>query len=192
MPRTHSINASEMFEPVEVIMWDKSKFRLREAVISVEDKVEAKQKEINTLSSRGEPLELEANSLRQEILALEEGDPNATKRVRELADRLREKQKEIDAESEAIEKDILPLLIEMLDILLEPMTEVRNEAGEVIMVPSKLTKQGKPAADSEEVPKMITAGDSINASLKEDKIGVTHINALSKKLNETALEARPT
>lgn len=135
MPRTHAIKASEMFEPVEVELWDGSKFRLREATRSVEDKVNDKQTEIN-----------------------------------ELAD-----------EDGSTMDDALPLLIEMLDILLEPLSEAKTESGEVIM-----EKDGEG-----EKPKMITANDSITKALEEDKIGISHIDALSKKLNETAMEARP-
>lgn len=146
MGRVHSIKASEMFEPVDIELWDGSKFRLREATRSVEDKVETQQKKINDLA------EQEGSTM----------------------------------------NDALPLLIEMLDILLEPKTEAKGEDGEPILVPSKVKKDGRPTADSEEVPKMVTAADSINKALEEDKIGISHIDALSKKLNETAMEARPT
>lgn len=146
MPRTHNIKASEMFEPVEIELWDGSRFRLREAVRSVEDKVTNKQTEIN-----------------------------------ELAD-----------QEDSTMEDALPLLIEMLDILLEPLSPALNENGEQIEEPKEVTKSGNPKAGTDMVPKMITAQDSIDKALEADEIGISHIDALSKKLNEAAMEARPT
>lgn len=144
--RTHSIKASEMFEPVEIELWDGSKFKLREATRSVEDKVNKKQEEINELAE----------------------------------------------EEDSTMEDGLPLLIDMLDILLEPMTPVMDpETEEQVMVPSATNKDGSAKKNAEMVPKWVTAADSINAALERDEIGVMHIDSLSKKLNEVAMEARP-
>jgi len=106
-------------------------------------------------------------------------------------DQLRDKQKEIKDKSSSLE-DGLPYLIEMLNVLLEPLTPKLNDNGEQEEIPAEVNKDGTPKKGTEMVPAWVTAEDVIKAELAADNIGVTHIDALSKKLNETAMEARPT
>lgn len=185
MPRTHSIDATEMFEPVEVKLFDGSKFRLRQATQSVEKKVDSLQKQIQQLAKKTEPEEREVRALRRQMDQLIDDDPGS-EQIEKLEDEIQDKREEIEAKGEIIEQEGLPFLIEMLHVLLEPLTPKKDpETDEQVMVESEENP-------GEMVPAMVTAEESLTASLDADKIGITHINALSQKLNETALEARPT
>jgi hypothetical protein len=191
MPRTHNIDAGEMFDPVMIKLFDGTEYRLREAVRSVEGKVKAKQDEINALVDRTAPLEKELTGLRRQILGLREVDP-ASPQIERLEEDIEAKQKEIEKKSTTVD-DALPYLIEMLDILLEPKTpKLDPETGDPMMAPAEVNKDGKPKQGTEMIPVFISASESIQGSLDDDKIGTTHVEALSKKLNETAMEARPT
>lgn len=113
--------------------------------------------------------------------------------TRSVEEKVIAKHKEIgELPEDSDELEALPYLLDMLDILLEPLSQATDEEGEPITVPAETTAAGNPKKGTEMVPKMVTAQESLQASLDADEIGFSHINALTEKINKAAIEARPT
>ncbi len=185
------INASELFDPVEVDLWG-PKFRLREATRSVEDAVAAKQAEFNALAEQAAPQEKELAELQGRLTELWKTEPGATTKIQILEEEIEAKQEEVKEKSSTME-DALPLLLDMLAILLEPLTQATDpKTGEGLEEPVEVTKAGKAKTGSEMRPKMVTAKEAIETKYEAKEIGISHIQALSEALNKAALEARPT